>query len=111
MPAPPPSFAYREGYEIVEAPDFLRRVEEQIGDIRRWDEMRVGLDTWMNRIPTGLPVCRRIREDLWFARVKTEPLMMLLYQVNEVERIVTYMDLRAFPDAVAELDPEFDDLL
>ena len=104
-----PGFA--EGYDIVEAPDFLQRVEAVIGDIRRWDQMRWGLDAWMNRMPTGLPVSRHIGDDLWFVRVKTDPLVLLLYQVNEVERIVTYLDLQAFRDEIEELDPTFDELL
>ena len=74
-----PNPSYGEGYEIVEASDFLQRVEKEIGDIRRWDEIRRGLDAWMNVMPTGLPVSRHIRDDLWFVRVKTDPLMLLLY--------------------------------
>lgn len=105
-----PSPGYGEGYDLVEADDFLQRVETAIGDIRRWDEMRRGLDAWMNRMPTGLPVSRHIRDDLWFVRVKTDPLVLLLYQVDEVERVVTYLDLRAFRDDVEDLDPAFDDL-
>ena len=100
-----------EGYEIVEAEDFFHRVEEQIGDIRRWDEMRWGLDLWMNRAPTGLPVCRNIRDDLWFARLKREPLVLLLYQVDENDRIVTYLDLQMVYNRITELDRTFDDLL
>lgn len=99
-----------EGYEIVEASDFLQRVEVAIGDIQRWDEMRLGLDAWMNRMPTELPVSTRVRDDLWFVRVKTDPLMILLYQVDQAERIVTYLNLKVFHDEVADLDPEFDNL-
>lgn len=106
-----PGPGYGEGYDIVEASDFLQRVEDAIGDIRRWDDIRRGLDAWMHRMPTELPVSRQIREDLWFVRVKRDPLTLLLYQVNEVERIVTYLNLRVFHDEVEDLDPAFDDLL
>jgi hypothetical protein len=102
---------FTDGYDIVEAPDFLQRVESEIGDVRRWDEMRRGFDAWMNQMPTGLPVSRHIREDLWFVRVKTDPLVLLLYQVDEIERVVTYLNLQVFHDEVEDLDPAFDDLL
>lgn len=65
----------------------------------------------MNVMPTGLPVSRHIRDDLWFVRVKTDPLMLLLYQVNDVDRIVTYLNLRTFRDEIEDLDPTFDKLL
>ena len=111
MSLPHPNPSYGAGYDIVEATDFLQRVEAAIGDIRRWDEVRRGLDAWMNRMPTELPVSWHIRDDLWFVRIKTDPLVLLLYQVDEIERVVTYLNLRAFPDDVGDLDPAFDDLL
>ncbi len=103
--------SHADGYEIVEAEDFLNRVQNEMGGVRHWDEIRWGLDIWMNRRPKELPLCRRIRDDLWFARVKSNPLTLLLYEVRDAERIVTYLDLRVFPDAVADLDPEFDELI
>ena len=102
---------FADGYDIVEAPDFLQRVKSEIGDIRRWDEIRRGFDAWMNRMPTGLPVSRNVRDDLWFVRVKTDPLLLLLYQVDEAERLVTYLDLKVVRDDIKDLDPAFDDLL
>lgn len=102
---------FGEGYDIVEASDFLQRVRAEIGDTRRWDAMRRGLDAWMNRMPTGLPVCRHIREDLWFVRVKTDPLVLMLYQVDEINRVVTYLSIQTFRDEIDDLDPAFDDLL
>ncbi len=101
---------FGDGYEIVESSVFLERIQETIGDIRRWDELRRGLDAWMHRMPTALPFSRRIRDDLWFVRVKVDPLMVLLYQANEAQRIVTYLDLEVFHDEVEGLDPAFDDL-
>ena len=103
-----PNPTFDEGYEIIETNDFLRRVEAVVGDIRHWDEMRWGLDAWMSRMPTGLPVSRHIRDDLWFAKIKTDPLVLLMYQVDEVQRVVTYLNLQVFPDPIKDLDPVFD---
>ena len=100
-----------EGYEIVETSDFSQHVLAEIGDIRRWDAMRSGLDAWMNRMPTELPVSRHIRDDLWFVRVKADPLVLLLYEVDEVKRVVTYLSIKAFREDIKDLDPAFDDLL
>ena len=108
MARPSPDFS--GGYEIVEAPGFLERVEAEIGDVQRWDEMRRGLDLWISRDPTGLPVCRHISDNQWFARIKSDPLVYLLYQVDDFEQVVTYLNVRVLRDPIEDLDPEFDDL-
>lgn len=99
-----------DGYDIVESEFFLERVEMTIGSVARWDEMREALDIWMLRNPTGLPVCRLIRDNLWFARIKSEPLLLLIYEVDERRRRVTYLDVDIIYPSISSLDSELDDL-
>lgn len=99
-----------DGYDIVESDFFLGRVESTVGSVARWDEMREALDIWMLHNPTGLPVCRLIRDNLWFARIKTEPLLPLIYEVDERQRRVTYLDIDIIYPSISSLDSELDDL-
>ncbi len=96
-----------EGYEIVEGPDFLTKAEVLTGSVERWDEIRLGLDRWLFSRPTELPMCRHVREDLWFARIAASPHVYLLYEVNKHRRRVTYLDIRLVPPPLHELDPDF----
>lgn len=97
-----------DGYEILEDQQFLRRIEEVVGGISRWDDMRIGLDKWMLRRPTEIPFCHPVRGDLWFAKLASEPLVYLLYRVDQGRRTVTYLDIKVVPQSLSELDPAFD---
>ena len=96
------------GFEIVEDSRFLVRVAEVIGDVSRWDEMRIGLDKWMLKRPTELPFCHPVDTDLWFAKLASDPLVYLLYRVDLSAHTVTYLDLKVVQQI--ELDPAFDQL-
>ena len=95
------------GFEIVEAPDFAQAAEKIAGNLARWDEMRSGLDSWLHSRPTELPTCRQVRDDVWFARIASDPLVYLLYEVNERLRRVVYLDIRVVPPTLTSLDQDF----
>ena len=97
---------FRERYEVVEAPDFLVKVQALMGSVERWDEMRTTLDWWLHERPKELPLCRHVQDDLWFAKIATSPLVYLIYEVNDLLKRVVYLDIRVVPPPLEELDPE-----
>jgi hypothetical protein len=78
-------------YELVETPEFLGLVEDVIGSMDRWDEIKRGRDWLLERDPkrgSYLP-----HYDLWVLFFRTHPAIVVYYEIDEAQRQVIPTDI------------------
>ena len=87
-------------YALREGPDFLQQVNDVIGDVQRWDEIRRVLDEWLRDRPRSLPECAPLPQNhnLWFVKIASIPPIYLLYKIDDERLEVTYESIRALAD-------------
>ena len=82
-------------YEIVESQAFLDLVDDLLGNVERWDEMKWAGDWLLGRDPLRgnyLP-----HYDLWVLILRTDPVIAVYYRVNHYNRQVIPHDIQVFP--------------
>ena len=78
----------------METPEFLGLVEDVLGSVERWDEIKWGQDWLLERDPTRgnyLP-----HYDLWVLRLHSEAPLWVYYRVEETRRVVFPVDIQIF---------------
>ena len=81
------------GYEIVESREFGGHLAQISVDVRRWDEIRSGYDWALSRDPTHPSTGTHLLANLWITEFAGPPRLTVMYEVNESERVVTYVGL------------------
>ena len=82
-------------YSIVETPEFLRRVEEILGSVERWDDAKWARDWTLERNPR---VAQYIADDdTWALMYQTSPPIVVYYRIDEDLRLVTVLDVFVSP--------------
>ena len=82
-------------FEVLETPEFLGLVQDILGSVERWDEIKWGLDWLLERNPTAgnhLP-----HHDLWVLKLRSEPPMWVYYRLDLIRRQVLPVDIQIFP--------------
>ena len=79
-----------QGYALREGDGFLTSVRELIGSVKRWDEMRVGLDWALHRNPTDPSFATHLVGGFWVAELTSYPSVIVFYEVDQDARAVTY---------------------
>ena len=78
------------GYEIREGLDLAVSVAEVLGGFERWDEIRGGLDWVLSREPTSATFATRVVANFWMTDLSPVVELMVFYEVEVTQRIVTY---------------------
>ena len=79
-----------QGYALREGDGFLTSVRELIGSVKRWDEMRLGLDWALHRNPTDPSFATHLVGGFWVAELASHPSVIVFYEVDQDARAVTY---------------------
>ena len=82
-----------EGYAISESREFTSRAREVLGNLRHWDDVRFGLDLTLSLNPTHPNTGTHLLANLWITEFAGPPRLTVMYEVNESERVVTYVGL------------------
>ena len=81
-------------YEVVETPAFLGLVEDMLGSVERWDDMKWAEDWLLEKDPTRgnyLP-----HYGLWVLILRTEPPILVYYRIDTANRQVFPLDIQVF---------------
>ena len=87
----------REGFEIVEGNGFRNALADIPVSIEIWDEIRLGWDWALNRDPTNPSVASNVILNFWVIELSGPPALVLFYEVDEQNRLVTYTNLCQAP--------------
>ena len=83
------------GYALREGDGFLTSVRELIGSVKRWDEMREGLDWALHRNLTDPSFATHLVGGFWVAELTVHPSVIVFYEVDHDARAVTYVHVAA----------------
>ncbi len=79
-------------YTVIETPEFLGLIEDVLGSIRRWDEIKWARDWLLEKSPmcgNYLP-----HYNLWVLFFRTEPTIVVYYEIMESRRQVIPRDIQ-----------------
>lgn len=86
-----------EYYEVVETNEFLRQVEELIGSVQQWDEIKEAFDLDLAKDPLFKKdpnVLNAIPDtDLYGIMIRCSPPLTLFYTVNEHLKRLTLIEI------------------
>lgn len=82
-------------YAVVETPEFLGLVQDILGSVERWDDLKWAGDWLLEKNPTQgnyLPHHR-----LWVLPLRTLPVIWVYYRLDAANRRVHPVDIQIFP--------------
>lgn len=81
-------------FEVVETHEFLGLVQDILGSVERWDEIKWGLDWLLERHPTRGNYLAHY--DLWVLKLRSEPPIWVYYRLDQIQRQVFPVDIQIF---------------
>ena len=89
-----------EFYEVVETNEFLDQVEELIGSVQQWDEIKTTFDLDLARDPLFKKDPSVLNEipgtDLYGMTIRCAPPLTLFYTVNEHLKRLTLIEIHPY---------------
>ena len=82
-------------YAVVETPEFLGLVQDVLGSVEQWDDLKWAGDWLLEKNPTQgnyLPHHR-----LWVLIIDARPPVLVYYRLDAVSRQVRPVDIQIFP--------------